>query len=142
MFGETATATPSPPAAAVSPSPTPSPEASASETPSGPQPDATPASSRGPNRIEQVVAAPNPDPREILVRLEGAVDQVQIRIYATSMVLVAEASVGASPAGWVRIPLPAGFLQRAAKGVYYVRAQAFRGGESSANTVIGRFVIL
>ena len=87
--------------------------------------------------IECVQPAPNPDPRALCLKLAGSADSVEIQVYSSAMTLVARASSGPRPAGWVSLALPEA-LEPSASGLYYYSVSAKRAGTLS-RTVKGVF---
>jgi hypothetical protein len=80
---------------------------------------------------------PNPNPGSLRILLAGDADSVVAKIYTPAMVLVlvTEATLGTSSAGWVSLPLPQNFRAHTANGLYYYRIVAVRGGSDSAPAV-------
>lgn len=73
--------------------------------------------------------------------MAGEADSVTAEIYTLSLVRVATASVGQSEAGWISLPLPQAFLEKAANGLYYYRIIGRRGSNFS-KPAVGKFLIL
>jgi hypothetical protein len=67
---------------------------------------------------------------------------VELRIYTTGMVCVAETYESPVPGGWSQIPLPADFIQNAASGVYFCRLQSFRAGSAASRSLLVKIMIL
>jgi len=93
-----------------------------------------------------VVAAPNPARGPVLyfdVKLGGAADTVQIKIYTKAMALVMSRRMSSSfQGGWNQVALPVGNLLLPS-GLYYVVVQSGVGGNTGAGSAkIGRFLYL
>jgi hypothetical protein len=92
----------------------------------------------------QVVAAPNPAHGAVLyfdVKLGGAADTVQCKVYTKAMTLVLSRRMTSQfQGGWNQVALPVGNLLLP-NGLYYVVIQSGNGGQTSAGTAkIGRFL--
>jgi hypothetical protein len=75
-----------------------------------------------------VLPWPNPNPVGLALKLEGDVDSVDLRIYSKALVRVAGARLqGPFDAGWVRVPLPLGWKNGLANGIYYASVRPQRG---------------
>jgi hypothetical protein len=92
---------------------------------------ASPSPALGPGSLQilQALPAPNPDPRQVWILLNGPADQVVMRIWSSAYVLVAEAQPGPCPRGWSALALPTGFRARASNGVYFITLEAERQGQ-------------
>jgi hypothetical protein len=107
---------------------------------------------RGPNKILEHAAAPNPlagAQGYIAVKLEGNADLIRIKIYTKSMVVVSESEVARDAdghafhgAGWSRLNLPPDFLADAANGQYYYRLTSLRNDGPAYSSPIGRLMVL
>jgi hypothetical protein len=84
---------------------------------------------------------PNPNPVALKALLAGEADSVTAEIYTLALVRVATASGGQSQAGWISLPLPSAFLEKAGNGLYYYRIVSRRGSNFS-KPAVGKFLIL
>ena len=95
----------------------------------------------GINRIRQSMAVPNPNPQFLSVDLEGAVDEIQIEIFAKSMMKLGQiVSQGRVGPGWVNVPLQS-YPDQLSNGLYYFRVSAWRNGGKDTGTKPGKFMI-
>ena len=77
------------------------------------------------------------------VKLGGAADTVQLKIYTKAMTMVMSRRLsGQFQGGWNQVPVPVGNLLLPS-GLYYVLIQSGNGGQTSGSTAkIGRFLYL
>jgi hypothetical protein len=74
-----------------------------------------------------LMVVPNPDPRELWLKLEGGADGGEAQVWTVAMRQALSFNFGAVGRGWVEVPLPSGSLRELANGVYYVRVRLSRG---------------
>jgi hypothetical protein len=124
------------PSATFTATPTPSPSASP-----GVGGTTTPGAPDAFNRILEVQAWPNPNPRKIRVKMDGSCERLRVRIYSRAWVLLGE-SEGAGPdrAGWSSVDLPN--LSEVAAGTYFYRVHSERAGNVDLGGVTGKLVLL
>ena len=92
-------------------------------------------------KLDQAYAVPNPNPSCMMVHLEGAVDDVQVRIYDKAMVFLWQSNSGPRAEGWAQIPLDTGALTAAGNGLFYVMLTP-TGHGSTGKRVVTRLMIL
>jgi hypothetical protein len=82
------------------------------------------------------VPFPNPNPLSLALELEGPADQVSFKLYSRAEVVVYSLEGGPAPAGWSRLPLPAGWDHELANGAYYGVLQASRAGAKGKRALL------
>jgi hypothetical protein len=86
----------------------------------------------GPVEILSGTGCPNPNPRWLLVDLASSADVLDFEVFTKAEILCLRFSQTNVHAGWNQVPAPQE-LATLADGIYYIRAQAYRGqAESSA----------
>ncbi len=142
------------------PSTTPSPvlTPTTSDTPAGtltssPSPSATlagtltstptwaPSASDSDPVIEYQVVWPSAAPVAVAFKLKGQADDVVLRIYAKSLVLVAEINSGPANPGWNQVSLPQ-VLASMANGAYFYTLQIRKNGADVGPRVMSRMLWL
>lgn len=86
--------------------------------------------------MRHCVAFPNPNPLSLALELEGPADQLNLKLYSRAEVLVYSLDGGPAPAGWSRLPLPAGWEHDLANGAYYGVLQASRHGAKGKRALV------
>lgn len=81
--------------------------------------------------IDEAIAWPNPDPDALAVKVQGACDRLELRLYTPALTLVLLASGPGGSAGWIHWALPSGWQAGLAPGVYYAQVRAYRGAVKS-----------
>ena len=113
--------------------------ATATPTAAGSPPVATPAG--GTLSILDLEALPNPGAKEIRVLLDGDCDSLRLRIYSPALVRVLQVDSGPMQAGWNALALPEAWASMA-PGLYFARATALRGSQSSLPSRPIRLLVL
>jgi endo-1,4-beta-D-glucanase Y len=102
-------------------------------------PSFTPGSSTG---VIQALPYPNPNPRQVYVKLLGPADTITVRIYSAALVecMSVVAPATADRAGWQPVDLPAG-IGTLANGAWYAVVSAQRKGRTAPQTARIRLFI-
>jgi hypothetical protein len=87
-------------------------------------------------------AWPNPDPNAFAVQLDGAADEIEIRIYTQAETCVGVFRGSSAQAGWNQVPLPVGWANDLAHGLYFARSTARRGSLISPPVRATKMVLL
>ncbi|MES2201679.1 MAG: glycosyl hydrolase family 18 protein [candidate division FCPU426 bacterium] len=85
---------------------------------------------------------PNPNPSIFRVRLDGAVDSLQLEIYTEAMQVVVSTAAGPFSSGWQNMAVPADFLASAPNGVYFYRLISKSGGSDGSVRPKGKLLML
>lgn len=85
---------------------------------------------------------PNPDPHEIRFYLAGRADQVTLRLWTPSLILLGQATGGPYSAGWNSLALNPGLGAPMPLGLSYFTIQAEQGSRKSPHRPPGRLVRL
>jgi sialate O-acetylesterase len=94
----------------------------------------------GPLQINEIKAAPNPNPTAFMLKLAGPADRCHVTVYSSGMLKVAELTApGRNSPGWATVPAASLDL---ANGIYYFTAMAEQGERRSFKIPAGRFMIL
>jgi hypothetical protein len=101
------------------------------------------AASNGPNEIEKHMASPNPSngSAQLLVKLKGPVDSLEVRLYSKSMICIGVSELGPQGAGWRAIALPAELMIQG-NGLYYYRVKSMQSGKLNQEPGIGSLMLL
>jgi hypothetical protein len=86
----------------------------------------------GPLQVLGLRGAPNPDPRAVAILLSGPADAAELRLWTPALVLIGSVRSGPLAAGWQQVPLPAGLLAAAPRGLCYATVRLERGAQRSA----------
>ena len=76
-----------------------------------------------------------------MVKLAGAMEDIELRVYSPAMVVVAKSVSGPLPQGWQGIALDPAFLANASNGIYHYRLIA-KNGSVEREAARGKFVVL
>jgi hypothetical protein len=87
------------------------------------------------------LACPNPNPVLLSVKLESAVDDLELKIYSPALAMEARTLSGPYPSGWISLPLDPSFIQSAPNGLYYYRLMGRLGGVNG-DAWVGKLVML
>jgi hypothetical protein len=83
-------------------------------------------------KILELRAFPQPNPSQIAFLLDGPADRVELRSYSVAETRLGSLSGGPFSAGWNRLSLPPDWAAGQPNGLFYLRAEAFRGGQRAA----------
>lgn len=95
----------------------------------------------GPNQVLAVVALPDPNPRELRVRLAGPCERVSVTLYSRAFVQVGRLDAEAAyPGAWTTVALPS--TSALSPGAYYCKVQSYRDGQPGLRAQLTRLLIL
>jgi len=87
-----------------------------------------------------MVPVPNPNPRLLDLHLQGALSQVQVKVWTVALVLVSQTQAGPLQAGWQQVALPR--LASLPSGAYFISVSGQQGGASAKAPAATRILIL